>query len=261
MPLSVAQLDTENYPEVLSFLRRSPYRNAITLAQITHLRTHSFTLAAFSNDTVVGVVSIRRDLPLIRLAFTVDFPAALPPLLHALITGEPELQRHTFGMIVPTASLPSLNRMVKVENAQLLYQMVAEPETFRPVDKVVAQRLPGDVAHDLTPLRAITAAWQAWHLAYGPAFGIRAENGQIMAAAATCLATRDVVEIGWAMQPAQLSALQDCISSLTGICFGLAPRVYLFAETTDDDIILCCRTLGFWAAERFVWVLARLCLS
>ncbi len=259
MPLSVSQLDTENYPAVLAFLRRSPYRNAINLAQITYLRTHSFTLVAFSNDTVVGVVSIRRDLPLVRLAFTVDFPGALPPLLHALSTAEPELQQRTFGMLLPVASLSSLDRLVKIENVRLLYQMVAEPETFRPVAHVIAQRLPPNIADDLTPLRAITADWQAWHPVYGPAFGIRAENGQVVAAAATCFATRDVIEIGWAMQPAQLSALQVCISSLTGICFGLAPRVYLFVETTDDDIILGCRTLGFWAAERFVWVLA--CLN
>jgi len=221
MPLSVAQLDTENYPEVLSFLRRSPYRNAITLAQITHLRTHSFTLVAFSNDTVVGVVSIRRDLPLVRLAFTVDFPGALPPLLHALSTAEPELQQHTFGMLLPVASLSSVDRLVKIENVQLLYQMVAEPETFRPVAHVIAQRLPANIADDLTPLRAITADWQAWHLAYGPAFGIRAENGQIMAAAATCFATRDVVEIGWAMQPAQLSALQVVVLLVFGLLSDL----------------------------------------
>jgi hypothetical protein len=228
---------------------------------MTQLRASSYTLAALSNDTVVGVASIRCDLPLARLSFVVDFPGVLPLLLAGLVEAHPYLQGQPVGALLPLARLPLLNGMVQVEERRLLYQMVAEPETLRLSEQHTAQRLSADMRTDLVALYNATAGWQSWHPDNGPVFGVVATNGQLQAIAATCFATRDVIEIGWAMQPAAVPALQGCIGALTQVCFGLASRVYLFVEAGDDEIVTGCRHLGFWPAERFMWVVARLNLT
>lgn len=261
MPLSITEIGAETYPTALAFLRRSPYRNAISLGQMTQLRASSYTLAALSNDTVVGVASIRRDLPLPRLSFVVDFPGVLPPLLAGLVEAHPHLQGQPVGVLLPLARMPLLNGMVQVEERRLLYQMVAEPETLRLSEQHAAQRLSADMRAELVALHNATAGWQSWHPDNGPAFGVVTTTGQLQAIAATCFATRDVIEIGWAMQPAAVPALQGCIGALAQLCFGLASRVYLFVEAGDDEIVTGCRHLGFWPAERFMWIVARLNLT
>ncbi|WP_287907288.1 hypothetical protein [Chloroflexus sp.] len=258
MPLQVVPVTAEHYPAVNAFLRRSPYRNAITLAFLYRRNGSVSIRAALSNHVVVGVAAVWHDGSPVRLSFTVDVPQALPMLLEALAMDNPELWNRPFEIVMPVAHVPLLTNTAHLESVHFLYQMVVEPETLHPIAQPPARRIQKDDVQAVKDLRATAAPWQIWTPDSVPAFGVFAADGSLLATAVTCFATGDVVELGWAMQTGSLPALQSALSALIQSCFSITSRVYLFVDATDSTLFDACRRLGFWPAERFIWATTRL---
>ncbi len=262
MSLTITKLDATWQPGVLAFLRRSPYRNALPLSNVTQLRQRCAVVLAHSQGQVQGVVSHYRDLPFPGLTFAVAFDEALPPLLGALGERVPTLRERPLTTVAPEQRARQLARFVRVEATALEYQMVVEPETLRPRAAPGVRRL----RHaDLPAMRALAAqgglmAWRPEVLDLGPAFG--AFDGEdLLAMATTRFATPDVVEIGNIVthpEHRRRGLAGACASALARACFTLAPRVYLLVMAENTAAFGAYRRLGFWPAERFACMRFRL---
>lgn len=258
MPLIVTELDAIWQPDVVAFLRRSPYRNAIPLSNVTQLRQRCTVVLAHNQGRVQGVISHYRDLPFPGLSFAVAFDEALPPLLGALGERLPALRGQLLTTVTPEQRARQLARFTRVEAAALEYQMVVEPETLRPRAAPGVRRL----RHaDLPAMRALAArgglmAWRPEVLDLGPAFGAF-EGEHLLAMATTRFATSDVVEIGNIVtcpEHRRRGLASACVSALVQTCFTLAPRVYLLVMADNAAAFAAYRNLGFWPAERFACV-------
>ncbi|NTU84134.1 MAG: GNAT family N-acetyltransferase, partial [Chloroflexales bacterium] len=149
-----------------------------------------------------------------------------------------------------------------IESLEVEYQMVVEPETLRHHTAPAVRRLRPD---DLPAMGALAAigglmAWRPAVFGHGPAFGAFAGE-DLVAMAATHFATPDVIEIGNIVtHPGhrRRGLARACTSALARACFGLAPRVYLMVMAANEGAFQAYKGLGFWPAERFVFVRFRL---
>jgi RimJ/RimL family protein N-acetyltransferase len=262
MALEILDLDAHWQADVVAYLRRSPYRNAIPLSNVTQLRQRCDVVVAQSNGMVQGVASHYRDLPFPALAFVAELGDALPLLLAALADRVPHLRTSSLGGVIPEQRLRQLAACATIEHADVEYQMVIEPETLRPFHADGVRRLRPD---DLPAMTALAtsgglAAWRDAVIDHGPAYGAFVED-QLAAMATTHFATPDVIEIGNIItHPAfrRRGLASACTSALAQACFGLASRVYLMVLADNDAAFNAYRALGFWPAERFVFTQFRL---
>ncbi|NJN18782.1 MAG: GNAT family N-acetyltransferase [Oscillochloris sp.] len=262
MSIEVVDLDEYWQAPAVSYLRRSPYRNAIPLSNLTQLRAYCTVVVAHSEGMVQGVASYYRDLPFPALAFAAEPGPALPQLLTMLADRAPELREAALGTVIPQQRLPGLAACAVIETAEPETQMVAEPETLRRRDDPQVRRLRGD---DLPAMAALAkigglVAWRDAVLTHGPAFGAFIDT-QLAAMATTHFATPDVVEIGNIVTHPTFrrrGLASACTSALTDACFRLAPRVYLMVMENNSGAYEVYRGLGFWPAERFVFTSFRL---
>jgi ribosomal protein S18 acetylase RimI-like enzyme len=262
MGLTTVQLDDVWQPAAVAYLRRSPYRNAIPLSNVTQLRPRCEVVVAHNGAAVLGVASHYRDLPFPGLAFAAELDEALPPLLAALAERVPALRAATLGTVLPEVRLRQLAACAAVEAVEPELQLVVEPETLRAVDSPLVRRLQ---PADLPAMSALATvgglmAWRSEVLGHGPAFGAF-DGGRLVAMAATHFATPDVIEIGNIVtDPAyrRRGLASACTSALAAACFGLAPRVYLMVMAENAGALEAYRALGFWPAERFAFVRFRL---
>jgi ribosomal protein S18 acetylase RimI-like enzyme len=262
MDLAVVDLDDMWQAATVVYLRRWPYRNAISLSNVTQLRQRCDVVVAHSRGEVVGVASHYRDLPFPGLVFVADLDLALPPLLVGLAERVPSLRGVTLGTVIPEQRVRQLAGTTLVESLATEYQMVVEPETLRRRPSPAVRRLRPD---DLPAMGALAAtgelmAWRPAVLDHGPAFGAFVDD-ELAAMATTHFATRDVVEIGNIVtHPThrRKGLARACTSALTDACFRLAPRVYLMVMAENDAAYEVYRGLGFWPSERFAFAKFRL---
>jgi ribosomal protein S18 acetylase RimI-like enzyme len=248
MTLTTAELDETWQPEVLAYLRRSPYRNAIPLSNVTQLRQRCDVVLVHSGGSVQGMASHYRDLPFLGLTFVAELDEAMPLLLGALADRVPALRDAELSTVIPEQRLRRLARFAAIEAAEVEYQMVAEPETLRPAESPLVRRLRPEDLPAMGELAALGGlmAWRPEVLGHGPAF-----------------ATPDVIEIGNVVtHPAyrRRGLASACTSALAQTCFGLAPRVYLMVMAENDGAYEAYRALGFWPAERYAFARFRLAL-
>lgn len=264
MSLMTADLDENWQPEVLAYLRRSPYRNAIPLSNVTQLRQRCDVVLVHSAGSVQGMASHYRDLPFLGFTFVAEFDEAMPLLLDALADRVPALRDAELTTVIPEQRMRRLARFATIEAAEVEYQMVAEPETLRPKASPMVRRLRPDDLPAMTELAALGGlmAWRPQVFGHGPAFG--AFDGEnLVAMAATHFATPDVIEIGNIVtHPAyrRRGLASACTSALAQACFGLAPRVYLMVMAENEGAYEAYRALGFWPAERYTFARFRLAL-
>jgi ribosomal protein S18 acetylase RimI-like enzyme len=264
MTLTTAELDETWQPEVLAYLRRSPYRNAIPLSNVTQLRQRCDVVFVHSGGSVQGVASHYRDLPFLGLTFVAELDEAMPLLLGALADRVPALRDAELSTVIPEQRLRRLARFAAIEAAEVEYQMVAEPETLRPAESPLVRRLRPEDLPAMGKLAALGGlmAWRPEVLGHGPAFG--AFDGETLTAMATThFATPDVIEIGNVVtHPAyrRRGLASACTSALAQACFGLASRVYLMVMAENDGAYEAYRALGFWPAERYAFARFRLAL-
>jgi ribosomal protein S18 acetylase RimI-like enzyme len=264
MHLEAVDLDETWQAEALAYLRRSPYRNALPLSNITQLRQRSDVVLVHSRGSVQGVASHYRDLPFLGLTFVAELDEAMPLLLNALADRVPALRDASLTTVIPEQRVRQLALCAAIERLETEYQMVAEPETLRPVASPLVRRLRAD---DLSAMSALAAlgdlvAWRSEVLSHGPAFGAF-EDDELLAMAATHFATPDVVEIGNIVtHPAhrRRGLASACTSALAAACFGLASRVFLMVMAENDAAFAAYRALGFWPAERYAFTQFRLTL-
>lgn len=262
MPLAIVELDETWQAAAVAYLRRSPYRNALPLSNVTQLRPRCEVVLAHSAGSVQGVASHYRDLPFLGLTFVAELVEAMPLLIGALADRVPALRGAPLTTVIPEARVRQLASCASFESMETEYQMVVEPETLRPVESPLVRRLRPD---DLPAMAALAAmgglmAWRPEVLSHGPAFG--AFDGETLAAMATThFATSDVVEIGNIVtHPAyrRRGLASACTSALTAACFGLTDRVYLMVMAENDGAFNAYRALGFWPAERYALAQFRL---
>lgn len=262
MTLETIELDETWHAAAVSFLRRSPYRNAIPLSNVTQLRTRCAVAVAHNGSSVLGVASHYRDLPFLGLTFAVEIDAALPPLLDTLANQVPTLRGAALTTVIPETRLRQLASCTAIEASETELQLVVEPETLRAVESPLVRRLRLDdlaAMHNLANLGSLVA-WRAEVLAHGPAFGAF-DDEQLVAMATTHFATPDVIEIGNIVTHPNYrrrGLASACASALARACFGLAPRVYLMVMAENDGAVAAYRALGFWPAERFAFTKFRL---
>lgn len=262
MPLEIVELDEHWQAEAVSYLRRSPYRNAIPLSNVTQLRQRCDVVLAHSDGVVQGVASHYRDLPFRGLAFVAELGAALPTLLEALANRVPVLRAERLAALIPEQRVRQLASCTAIEALEIEYQMVVEPETLRPQPAPTVRRLRPDDLPAMDELAALgqLVAWRSEVLNHGPAFGAFADD-RLVAMAATHFATADVIEIGNIVtHPAhrRRGLASQCTSALAQACFGLVSRVYLMVLADNEAAFRAYRNLGFWPAERFAFTRFRL---
>jgi ribosomal protein S18 acetylase RimI-like enzyme len=262
MAIEIVDLDEHWQSAAVSYLRRSPYRNAIPLSNLTQLRHRCDVVIAHSGGIVQGVVSHYRDLPMLGLVFVVEPGGVLPALLPALADRVPALYGASLTTVIPEQRVLQLASCAVIESVNLEMQMVVEPETLRPRAAGEIRRLrPSDLPAmgELAVLGGLMA-WGPEALENGPAFGAFID-GDLAAMAATRFATPDVIEIGNIVtHPSyrRRGLASACTSALAQACFGLAPRVYLMVMIENQPALDSYRALGFWPAERFGFVKFRL---
>jgi ribosomal protein S18 acetylase RimI-like enzyme len=253
--IEIVELDESWQSAAVRYLRRSPYRNAIPLSNVTQLRQHCRVLVAHYQGLIQGVVSYYRDLAFPALSFSAEPGTALPALLRAIADREPALTGEPVVSVLPEQRALQLAQYVRIESLLSETQMVVEPETLRPRHLANVRRLRDDDLpgmHELAVAESLMA-WRPSVITHGPAFG--AFIGERLAAmACTHFATPDVIEIGNVVTHPDYrrrGLASACISALTEACFGLADRVYLLVVNENDAAITGYRRLGFWPAERF----------
>jgi len=262
MPLETAALDERWLPEALAYLRRSPYRNALPLSNITQLRQQCDVVLVHSAGSVQGVASHYRDLPFLGLTFVAELDDAMPLLVGALAERVPALRGASLTTVIPEQRVRQLATCAVFESLETEYQMVVEPETLRPVHSPLVRRLR---PNDLPAMGALAAlgklvAWRPEVLSHGPAFGAFAGD-ELVAMAATHFATPDVVEIGNIVthpQQRRRGLASACTVALAQACFSLAPRIFLMVMAGNDAAFAAYRALGFWPAERYAFARFRL---
>jgi ribosomal protein S18 acetylase RimI-like enzyme len=258
MPTNIVDLDEHWQAEVVSYLRRSPYRNALPLANVTQLRAQCNVVLAHCDEQVVGMASYYRDLPFLATTFVVDLPQNVPLLHAALAERTPQLRDATLSTVIPQQRVRQLTACTIIESLELEMQMVVEPETLRPHRDERVRRLRSDDLAAMTELaqRGGLMAWRPAVFEHGPAFGAFAGE-QLVAMAATHFATTDVIEIGNVVTHPDYrrqGLASACVSALAARCFNLAPRVYLLVMDNNPGAQDAYRKLGFWPAERFAFV-------
>jgi predicted GNAT family acetyltransferase len=262
MALEIIPLDAQWQADAVAYLRRSPYRNAIPLSNLTQLRQRCDVMIAQRNGMVQGIASHYRDLPFPALAFVAELGDVLPQLLTALADQVPHLRTSSLGGVIPEQRLRQLVACATIEEAETEYQMVIEPETLRPQEHSAVRRLRSDDLPAMAELAALggLAAWRDAVIEHGPAFGAFADD-RLVAMATTHFATPDVIEIGNIVTHPDYrrrGLASACTSALTQACFTLAPRVYLMVIAANTAAFDAYRALGFWPAERFVFTSFRL---
>ncbi|NJM05177.1 GNAT family N-acetyltransferase [Candidatus Gracilibacteria bacterium] len=258
MPTEIVNLDERWQAEVLSYLRRSPYRNSLPLANVTQLRAHCDVVLAHYNGQVVGMASYYRDLPFVATTFAVDLPQTLPLLHTALAEQAPILHQATLSTVIPEQRVRQLAACTTIESVELEMQMVVEPETLRPHSDTRVRRLRSD---DLAAMGELARggglmAWRPAVFDHGPAFGAFVDE-RLAAMATTHFATTDVIEIGNVVTHPDFrrqGLASACVSALAANCFNLAPRVYLLVMDNNPGAQEAYRKLGFWPSERFAFV-------
>lgn len=264
MPLEIAELDASWQAATLAYLRRSPYRNALPLSNVTQLRPRCDVVIVHSGGAVQGVASHYRDLPFLGLTFVAELPEAMPLLLGALVERVPALGVAPLTTVIPESRVRQLASCAVLDSVETEYQMVAEPETLRPSESPAVRRLrPEDLAAmgELAALGGLVA-WRPEVLGHGPAFGAFDEE-RLVAMATTHFATPDVIEIGNIVTHPDYrrrGLASACTSALTQACFGLATRVYLMVMAENAAAFEAYRALGFWPAERYAFARFRLAL-
>ncbi|WP_161569178.1 GNAT family N-acetyltransferase [Candidatus Oscillochloris fontis] len=262
MPIEIIDLNEEWQSSALAYLRRSPYRNAIPLSNITQLRTRSSVVVAHTNGFILGIASHYHDLPLLSLTFVAERGEALPKLLHGLHARVPALGTESVIAVLPEQRMFQLAEWVTVESVEAELQMVVEPETLRPREHPNVRRLHAEDLPEMGELATVGGlmAWSPETISHGPAFGAFVDD-RLVAMAATRFATPDVVEIGNIVtHPThrRRGFASGCTSALSQACFRLAPRVYLMVMANNQAAFDSYRALGFWPAERFGFMRFRL---
>lgn len=250
----IAPLNPYNQTGAVAYLRKLPYRNALTLSNVTQLRSRCDVLVAEEN-TVVGVASTYLDLPLPNLTFVVNSDAALEALLHTLADRNPQLRAGKVFALLPEVRRNQLARVAHILDTQIEYQMAVEPESLRMSTGPEARRLATD---DIPQIEALArdSGLTVWHnntLSLGPAFGYFVGD-QLVAMAATHFATPEVVEIGHiATHPdyRRQGYASACTATLAQAAFALAPRVFLMVLESNTPAIALYKRLGFYANESF----------
>jgi ribosomal protein S18 acetylase RimI-like enzyme len=262
MPIEIVDLDTSLLAATVSYLRRSPYRNAIPLSNVTQLRQRCDVVLAHSAGNIQGVATHYRDLPFLGLAFVVEQVEVLPGLLTALADRVPALGFSPLATVLPEQRVLQLASCAQMSSVEMEMQMVVEPETLRPRPGDDVRRLRPDDLAAMGELAALGGlmAWGPETLENGPAFGAFVD-GRLAAMAATRFATPDVIEIGNIVTHPDYrrrGLAGACTSALAQACFVLAPRVYLMVMVENAAAYRVYRSLGFWPAERFGFVTFRL---
>ena len=261
MSLEIVNLDEHWQAAAVGYLRRSPYRNAVPLSNVTQLRSRCEVLVAHRNGMVQGVASYYRDLPFPALAFAADPGDPLGALLSALIDRLPHLRGADLSTLIPEQRVRQLAGCAQILSGFTEMQMVVEPETLRPREAAGVRRLRPEDRPAMAELAAAggLSAWSAEAFDHGPAFGAFAAD-QLVAMATTRFATPDVIEIGNVVTHPEFRRQgfsSGCVTALSQACFVLAPRVYLMVVSDNEPAFQSYRKLGFWPAERFMFVTFR----
>lgn len=262
MPIVTSDLDDGWQAAAVAYLRRSPYRNAIPLSNVTQLRQHCDVVVAHSDGNVQGVASHYRDLPFPAVAFAAEPGPALAELLSALAERVSSLAQSDLATLIPEQRVRQLAACARIESLEAEYQMVVEPETLRPQSADSVRRLRADDLPAMAELAELGGlmAWRAAVLSHGPAFGAFVDD-RLVAMAATHFATADVIEIGNIVTHPDFrrrGLASACTSALVQTCFSLASRVYLMVMAENEAAFNVYRGLGFWPAERFAFTRFRL---
>jgi len=262
VPIAIVDLDESWQAAAVAYLRRSPYRNAIPLSNVTQLRQRCEVVVAHSDGMVQGVASYYRDLPFPALAFAAEPGPALADLLAALAERAPLLREAELATVIPEQRVRQLAACARVVGLATEYQMVVEPETLRPRHADTVRRLHADDLPAMAELAELGGleAWRAAAFENGPAFGA-VVDGRLVAMATTRFATADVIEIGNIVtHPGyrRRSLASACTTALVEACFGLASRVYLMVMADNEAAFSAYRALGFWPSERFAFTTFRL---
>ncbi len=253
--IAVAPLDIANEQRALRFLRASPYRNAIPLANATQLRRDCDVVVAELGGRVVGVGTTYHDLPVPNINFAADRAPVVAALLHGLMERNHHLHSTPLWALVTEQRRTLLQQCATVTGWETEFQMGVEPETLKPAPDRPTRRL---TSADLPAMRELAelAGLTVWHdstLDAGPAFGCDID-GQLVAMAATHFATTDIIEIGHiATHPAarRRGYASAVTAALTQAAFALAPRVFLMVLERNTTAYAAYRKLGFFPLERF----------
>lgn len=256
MPLELVDLDDRWQAEAVAYLRRSPYRNAIPLSNVTQLRQRCTVVLAHSGGIVQGVASHYADLPFLGLVFAAEPGDVTRPLLEALCERVPALRDGWLTTLIPEQRMHQLAACATFATMDLEFQMVAEPETLKAVSSPAVRRLRPDDLPAMAELADLGGlrAWRPAVIAHGPAFGAFVDE-RLAAMATTHFATADVIEIGNIVTHPDYrrrGLARACTSALTQACFTLATRVFLMVMANNEAAFQAYRHLGFWPAERFV---------
>lgn len=253
--MQITPLDEHMLPTALAYLRRSPYRNALLISNLSQLRNRCDVLVVEHEGRVLGVASTYHDLPTPNFIFATERTVPVEPLLQTLVERNPRLRSAPAMALLPEERFRQVGMFARLVQHEIEYQMAVEPETLRMPDTSAVRRLSRaelPAAQELAHAAGLTV-WHDGALDLGPAFGCF-ENERLVAMAATHFVTPEVIEIGHIATHPDFRGrgyAKACTAALTQAAFSLAPRVFLMVLEDNTPARAVYRSLGFYPIERF----------
>src|SRR5438552_11695948 len=110
--MQISPLSLDNQAATLAYLRASPYRNALPLANATQLRARCDVLVAEEHGRVRGVASTYHDLPIPNLTFAARSGDVAGALIAELADRTARLRAEPAWALLPAERHAQLGRHV-----------------------------------------------------------------------------------------------------------------------------------------------------
>ncbi len=192
----IENVSEANITEILEIIGKSPFENIILIADVTQLRDWCEVKVVRLDGRIQGIFSLYRDLDFLAGAFWVHDAKWLKILIDSYGA---VLQDAKMVFICTAQQLEVLQETAKeIEPIRERQMVMEDPSKLVCREVAPVDRLTIDDAEELRELYRVcgTPAWTPNALDFGPFYGVRDEQGKIVAVAGVHFVTKFGSEIG-----------------------------------------------------------------
>ncbi|MFW9931791.1 MAG: GNAT family N-acetyltransferase [Candidatus Thorarchaeota archaeon] len=192
----IQKANDSDIEDILKIVAQAPLENIILIADITQLKEWCDIRIYWDNDSIKGVFSLYKDLDFLAGAFWVDNSDTLAALIGDF--GE-VLKGARMVFMCTSEQLRTLQAIAKHVEAIEERQMVMEdPSQLKCKEFSETHRLTKEDIEDLREVYALsgTPAWTPNALDLGPFFGVRNDEGRVIAVAGVHFVSKYGAELG-----------------------------------------------------------------